>query len=104
MESYSKEFIGFYNESGFTPFLDSLMKHSLVFTNAYANGVKSIDALPAIISSIPPLMNDPFITSSYAQNKYNSLPSILKKKIIQHHFFMVEQKVLWDFTVIQKSI
>ena len=87
MESYSKEFIGFYNESGFTPFLDSLMKHSLVFTNAYANGVKSIDALPAIISSIPPLMNDPFITSSYAQNKYNSLPSILKKENYSTSFF-----------------
>mgnify|MGYP001235338805 FL=1 len=87
MESYSKEFIGFYNEFGFTPFLDSLMKHSLVFTNAYANGVKSIDALPAIISSIPPLMNDPFITSSYAQNKYNSLPSILKKENYSTSFF-----------------
>ena len=87
MESYSKEFIGFYNESGFTPFLDSLMKHSLVFTNAYANGVKSIDALPAIISSIPPLMNDPFITSSYAQNKYNSLPEILKKENYSTSFF-----------------
>ena len=45
MESYSKEVYWFYNESGFTPFLDSLMKHSLAFTNAYANGVKSIDAL-----------------------------------------------------------
>lgn len=87
MESYSKEFVGFYNESGFTPFLDSLMKHSLVFTNAYANGVKSIDALPAIISSIPPLMNDPFITSSYAQNKYNSLPSLLKKENYSTSFF-----------------
>ena len=87
MESYSKEFIGFYNESGFTPFLDSLMKHSLVFTNAYANGVKSIDALPAIISSIPPLMNDPFITSSYAQNKYNSLPSKTKKENYSTSFF-----------------
>tara|TARA_B100000900_G_scaffold264703_1_gene225842 strand:- start:1181 stop:3013 length:1833 start_codon:yes stop_codon:yes gene_type:complete len=87
MESYSKEFIGFYNESGFTPFLDSLMKYSLVFTNAYANGVKSIDALPAIISSIPPLMNDPFITSNYAQNKFNSLPSLLKIENYSTSFF-----------------
>ncbi len=87
MESYSKEFIGFYNESGFTPFLDSLMKHSLVFTNAYANGVKSIDALPAIISSIPPLMNDPFITSNYSQNKFNSIPSLLKKENYSTSFF-----------------
>jgi len=87
MESYSKEFIGFYNKSGFTPFLDSLMKHSLVFTNAYANGVKSIDALPAIISSIPPLMNDPFITSNYAQNKFNSLPSLLKTENYSTSFF-----------------
>ena len=41
MESYSKEFIGYYNKNDQTPFLDSLIKYSLIFPNAYANGIKS---------------------------------------------------------------
>tara|TARA_B100001142_G_scaffold35752_2_gene31559 strand:+ start:25693 stop:27339 length:1647 start_codon:yes stop_codon:yes gene_type:complete len=78
MESYSKEFVGFYNNGkGYTPFLDSLMEYSLVFTNAYANGLKSIEALPAITSSIPTLMTNPFITSDYAQNNFESMASHL---------------------------
>ena len=81
MESYSKEFVGFYNNgTGYTPFLDSLMQNSLVFENAYANGLKSIEALPAITASIPTLMNNPFITSQYAQNNFVSLASLLNKE------------------------
>ncbi len=81
LESYSKEFVGFYNNgNGYTPFLDSLMQYGLVFNNAYANGLKSIEALPAITASIPTLMNNPFITSQYAQNKFGSLASLLNKE------------------------
>ena len=84
MESYSKEYIGFYNNgNGSTPFLDSLMNYSLVFTNAYANGLKSIEALPAITASIPSLMDDPFITSNYAQNSFESIASLLNKFILK---------------------
>ena len=34
LESFSKEFVGVYNTQSFTPFLDSLSYHSLIFTNA----------------------------------------------------------------------
>ncbi len=88
MESYSKEFIGYYNsEKGHTPFLDSLIQKSLVFTNAFSNGLKSIEALPAITASIPTLMNEPFITSEYAQNKFQSLASILNKEGYNTSFY-----------------
>ena len=88
MESYSKEFIGFYNNgNGSTPFLDSLMNHSLVFTNAYSNGLKSIEALPAITASIPSLMDDPFITSNYAQNSFESIASLLNKQDYNTSFY-----------------
>ena len=87
MESLSKEFVGFHNNHNLTPFLDSLMNHSLVFTNAYSNGLRSIEALPAITASIPTLSNTPFISSVYAQNKFNSLPSILSKKGYSTSFF-----------------
>ena len=88
MESYSKEFIGFYNNGiGYTPFLDSLMQTSLVFTNAFANGLKSIEALPAITASIPSLMDNPFITANYAQNNFNSIASLLNKSDYNTSFY-----------------
>ena len=88
LESFSKEFVGYYNNGkGYTPFLDSLIPHSLVMENAYSNGIKSIEALPAITASIPTLMNDPFITSSYANNKYKSLTNILKNEGYTSSFF-----------------
>lgn len=88
MESYSKEFVGFYNNGiGYTPFLDSLMGYSLVFTNAYANGLKSIEALPAITASIPTLMDEPFITSVYAQNDFRSIASLLNNEGYNTSFY-----------------
>ena len=42
MESFSKEYIGYYNNGkGYTPFLDSLMSCSFVMERAYSNGLKS---------------------------------------------------------------
>ena len=87
MESLSKEFVGYYNDHNLTPFLDSLMGHSLVFNNAFSNGLRSIEALPAITASIPTLSNTPFITSSYAQNNFNSLASILSEDGYSTSFF-----------------
>ena len=81
LESFSKEYIGSLNNyKGYTPFLDSLMQHSLVLENAFANGLRSIDALPAIVTGIPALMDDPFITSVYNTNLTKSLVMILKEK------------------------
>ena len=88
LESFSKEYIGYYNEgNGYTPFLDSIIQHSLVMENGYANGVKSIEAVPSIISSVPTLMNEPFITSPYSTNSCNSIASLLKKEGYSASFF-----------------
>ena len=88
LESFSKEYVGYYNNgSGYTTFLDSIIPHSLVMENGYANGIKSIEALPAITSSVPTLMNEPFITSSYATNSYYSIASLLKKEGYSTSFF-----------------
>ncbi|RYJ37036.1 putative sulfatase [Flavobacterium anhuiense] len=70
-----------------TPFLDSLITKSYYFKNGFANGKVSIDAVPSIISSIPSLMNNSFIISSYSLNKTNSLPKILKKEGYTTSFF-----------------
>jgi len=88
LESFSKEYVGSLNGyKGYTPFLDSLMQHSLVLENAFSNGLRSIDAIPAILIGIPSLMNDPFITSIYSVNKTNSLPVLLKEKGYHTAFF-----------------
>lgn len=80
LESFGNEFVGEYSKKeSYTPFLDSLIKESLSFEYAYANGKKSIEAVPAIIASIPSLMDNPYISSPYANNKIESLASILKK-------------------------
>ncbi len=88
LESHSKEFIGYFHEGdGYTPFLDSLFRQSLVYTNAWANGKQSIEALPSIISSIPSLMDRPFINSIYKTNPITSLPILLKEKGYSSAFF-----------------
>jgi len=88
LESFSKEYVGSMNGyKGYTPFLDSLMQHSLVLENAFSNGLRSIDAIPAIVIGIPSLMDDPFITSIYSTNKTNSLPVMLKEKGYHSAFF-----------------
>jgi len=98
MESYSKEFVGHYNEGeSYTPFLDSLMEHGMVFNNAYANGLKSIEALPAITASIPTLMDNPFITSSYGQNQFESLASLLNIEGYNTSFFHGGQRGTMGF-------
>ncbi len=88
LESFSREYVGSLSDyKGFTPFLDSLMQNSLVFENAFSNGLRSIDAIPAIVIGLPALMDDPFITSIYSSNKTNSLPKMLKKKGYHSSFF-----------------
>jgi len=89
MESFSREYIGRYNkgETSYTPVLDSLMANSLVFTNCYANGKKSIEAVPAIVSSLPSLMETPYISSHYSTNQVNSLASLLSSQGYQTSFY-----------------
>lgn len=89
LESFSKEYIGAINhrQKGFTPFLDSLMSESLVFPNAFSNGKKSIEGVPAIIASIPTWMDEAYITSPYGSNNMNSLASTLKSEGYRTAFF-----------------
>lgn len=80
LESFSNEYIGFFNpESSFTPNLDKLLEKSLVFDRCFANGKKSIEGIPAITAALPTLMDNPFISSPYSTNQFNSFPSLLKK-------------------------
>ena len=88
LESFSKEYVGSLSHyKGYTPFLDSLIGHSLVFTNAYSNGYRSMDAMPAMLMSVPCLMNDPIITSAYSTNNFTAFAKLLKTKSYTTAFF-----------------
>lgn len=89
LESFSVEYISAINHDSisYTPFLDSLIGEGLVFENCFANGKKSIDAVPSVISSLPKLMPEEFITSTYATNQLESLPELLESKDYTSSFY-----------------
>ncbi|MGB0934152.1 MAG: LTA synthase family protein [Lishizhenia sp.] len=88
LESFGNEWLGKKkNKVGYTPFLDSLIEHSLYFPNAFANGKKSIEAVPAIFAGIPSLMDNPYITSQYGTNRIETLITQLKKRGYSSAFF-----------------
>jgi phosphoglycerol transferase MdoB-like AlkP superfamily enzyme len=88
LESFGNEFCNKKNnEITYTPFFDSIVNQSLSFEYGIANGKKSIEAVPAIIASLPSLMDNPYISSSYSDNKINSLAHILKNNGYYSAFF-----------------
>lgn len=88
LEGFSREYIGSLNGTkGYTPFLDSLINESLVFTQAYSNGKLSIEAIPSILAGFPDLIKGNYITSEYANNSLNAIPNLLKKKGYYSAFF-----------------
>lgn len=91
LESFSKEYIGFYNQDiagyqGYTPFLDSLLAHSVTYTHSFASGRKSIDAMPSVLSSIPMLI-EPYIVTPYSTNAVSSLAACLRDEGYTTAFF-----------------
>jgi len=93
LESFSKAFVGALNpqyndplDRTYTPFLDSLIHESLIFTNAFANGRKSIDAIPSVTASIPALVL-PYVVSERSGNMINSLASLLNVQGYESAFY-----------------
>jgi phosphoglycerol transferase MdoB-like AlkP superfamily enzyme len=88
LESFAKEYVGGFNNGiGYTPFIDSLLNESYAFTNAYANGSRSIEALPCLLAGIPHLMAEPYVLSNYAGNQIQGFPEILKKEGYNTSFY-----------------
>ena len=91
LESVSTEYFRFYNSEpkdyiGYTPFLDSLINHSYTSYNSFANGTKSVDAIPSILASIP-ATEFHFSLSKYCANKIDGIGSLLNKEGYQTSFF-----------------
>ena len=82
MKSVGQEMIGHYNPAhrySLTPFLDSLMAQSLTF-DGRSNSRRSLEAFPALLASLPSLMNTSFLSSPYAQNDFDAFAQHLKNQ------------------------
>ncbi|TRX68671.1 sulfatase-like hydrolase/transferase [Flammeovirga kamogawensis] len=93
IESFGREYVGALNKNpidpdykSYTPFTDSLISKSRAYVNAFANGRKSIDALPSVVASLPSFYS-PYVLSHYATNDINSIASVLGKEGYYTAFF-----------------
>ncbi|PIF62951.1 phosphoglycerol transferase MdoB-like AlkP superfamily enzyme [Flavobacterium sp. 11] len=80
IESYSAEFMKMYgDEKNITPFLDSLATKSLVFTNLYAAGNRTVRGLEAVTLCFPPTAGESVVKREDNKNKF-STGNIFKQK------------------------
>lgn len=105
IESYAAEYFSTYNKTNtsYVPFLDSLAKHSLVF-QGYSNGKRSIDGIPAIVSSMPLLNEESYITSSYSGNRLSSIASTLKEEGYNTAFYHGGYNGTMNFNVFSNHV
>ena len=74
LKNIGQEMVGYYSHdrrSQLTPFLDSLLGQSLTF-NGMSNSRRSLEVLPAILASIPSMMENDFVRSPYADNDFDA--------------------------------
>lgn len=91
IESFGKEYIGSFNRDvsgyeGFAPFTDELIGRSLTYTHSYANGRKSIDGMPSVLSGIP-MFVEPFFLTPASLNDVSGIAGELNKKGYSTAFF-----------------
>ena len=82
LKNVGQEMLTYYSpdrRSQLTPFLDSLFGQSLTF-NGLSNSRRSLEALPAILASIPSLMENDFVRSPYADNDFDAYCQHLQKR------------------------
>lgn len=108
MESFASEYIGALNKNvpgynGYTTFLDSLVSKSLVFEQSFANGKKSIDAMPSSLSGIP-MFVEPLFVSSGALNNFTSISGELLNKGYYTAFYHGASSTSMGFQAYSKSV
>lgn len=92
LESFSYEHSAYLNpelykgEASYTPFLDSLMREGYLFRRGYANGRKSIDTLPSVLSSIPSFKT-PFVVTPQSLGETRGLGRLLGEEGYSTWFF-----------------
>ena len=82
LESFGKQA----SARGFMPFVDSLAVKGRSFEYSYANGRKSIDGMPSVLSSIPSFV-EPFFLTPASLNDLSGLAGELSKNKGYHSAF-----------------
>lgn len=86
IESYSADFFKMYgNQKNITPFLDSLATKSLLFTNLYAVGNRTVRGLEAVTLCLPPTAGESVVKRKDNKDKC-STGNIFKQKGYQVKF------------------
>jgi len=81
LKNIGQEMLGYYSHDRrfqLTPFLDSILSESLTF-NGMSNSRRSLEVLPAILASIPSMMENDFVRSPYADNDFDAFCQHLQK-------------------------
>ena len=81
LKNVGQEMLGYYSHDRrfqLTPFLDSILGESLTF-NGMSNSRRSLEVLPAILASIPSMMENDFVRSPYADNDIDAFCQHLQK-------------------------
>ena len=93
LESMAREYWGSMNASydipgfkSYTPFLDSLAQHSLIFPNHFATSRKTIHGMPSILAGIPSFETS-YSSSMYSRQKVESVVSVAKALDYDTSFF-----------------
>ena len=87
---------------GFTPFLDSLMRSGFTFKQMYANGTRSIQAMPSVLGSIPSFRT-PFVLMPQSLGASRQLPALLADKGYATAFFCGSERGSMGFGAYARS-
>ncbi|HRQ78210.1 MAG TPA: LTA synthase family protein [Gemmatimonadaceae bacterium] len=89
LESYATEFWGGTDREHpeLTPFLDSLRQHGTFYTESFANGRRSMDALPSILLGMPLYRGQSIAVSRYQSNQWIGLGHFLREGGYHTSFF-----------------
>jgi phosphoglycerol transferase MdoB-like AlkP superfamily enzyme len=79
MESWSAGHVGDLGASSATPFFDHLASEGLLFTNFMSCGQRSLEAIPAILASLPHVLNAPLIGSLSELNTFLGIGTIFSR-------------------------
>ena len=93
LESMGREYWGSMNASynipgfkSYTPFLDSLAQHSLIFPNHFATSRKTIHGMPSILAGIPSFETS-YSSSLYSRQNVESIVSVAEALDYNTSFF-----------------
>lgn len=91
IESLNASKVGCLNGSApgrsLTPNLDSLVRHGRMYSNYYSNGVRSVEAVPSLLNSMPEIFARPTIWSHYSDNAHYGLGNMLDERGYYTAFF-----------------